>query len=177
MSCPDWGKAMKRRTKAGGKGGKSVRRKSTMLEHHRTPSKTLPDRRSATNTQETEIARLTRERDEALERERATGEVLRVVSSSPGDLEPVFEAMLSNAARLCQAHFGTMTLYKDSAFQICAMHNMPPIFAERFEREPIVRAGPLAPVSRAASTKDAVHVVDHSGRGLQTARSGCRRIG
>jgi GAF domain-containing protein/CheY-like chemotaxis protein/HAMP domain-containing protein len=102
----------------------------------------------------------TSELGESLAQQTATADVLRVISSSPGDVEPVFEAMLSNAVRLCQARFGILTLYKDGSFQICAMHNMPAVFAERFQREPIVRAGPLAPVSRAAATKDFVHVVD-----------------
>ena len=58
------------------------------------------------------MARLTRERDEALEREKATADVLRVISSSPGELEPVFQAMLANAARICEAKFGILALYE-----------------------------------------------------------------
>ena len=60
----------------------------------------------------------------------ATSEVLRVISSSSGDLEPVFETMLANATRLCQAKFGTLYLWDGAAFRVGALHNAPPAFAE-----------------------------------------------
>ena len=101
---------MKRRSKTGSKAGKSARHKSATLKRRRTPPKALPDRRSATTTQETEIARLTRERDEALEREKATAEVLRVISSSPGQLERIFQAILEDAVRILEAKFGVLFL-------------------------------------------------------------------
>jgi site-specific DNA recombinase len=58
---------------------------------------------------QSDVAQLTLERDEALEREKATAEVLRVISSSPGELEPVFQAMLGNAVRICEASFGALS--------------------------------------------------------------------
>src|SRR5947209_11190334 len=70
----------------------------------------------------------TRELAEALEQQTATSEVLRVISSSPGELEPVFQAMLANAVRICGAKFGAMYLSEGSAFRIVAMHNVPPAF-------------------------------------------------
>ena len=99
---------MKRRSKAVGKADKAGRRKAATLKRA-IPPKAVLSRRSATTAQETETARLTRERDEALERENATAEILRVVSSSAGQLEPVFQAMLANAVRICEAKFGTLS--------------------------------------------------------------------
>jgi hypothetical protein len=84
---------MRRRSKANSKPTKARSRKA------------MPKRRNATTVraEESESARLRRERDEALEREKATAEVLRVISSSPGELEPVFQAMLANAVRICRS--------------------------------------------------------------------------
>ena len=75
--------------------------------------------------QETEVARLTRERDEALERETATAEVLKVISSSPGDPKPVFQAMLENAVRICEASFGNLLLYENDAFRNVRAPQLP----------------------------------------------------
>src|SRR6516165_2731955 len=66
---------------------------------------------------------------EALERQAATDEVLRVISSSPGGLKPVFETMLGNAVRLCQAKFGNLFLREGDAFRLVAMHGAPAAFA------------------------------------------------
>src|SRR5262249_39079321 len=66
---------------------------------------------------------------ESLEQQTATREVLQVISSSPGELEPVFETMLANATRLCGAKFGTLNLYDGEAFHIVAVHNVPSAFA------------------------------------------------
>jgi GAF domain-containing protein len=101
----------------------------------------------------------TRELSEALEQQTATSEVLRVISSSPGQLEPVFEAMLQNATRICEAKFGTMYLREGDAFRAVALHNAPPAFAEARKRAPI-RPGPNAALTRMLRTKQAVHVPD-----------------
>jgi GAF domain-containing protein len=107
-----------------------------------------------------ENARLLTELRESLAQQTATADVLSVISSSPGDLKPVFDAMLGNAARLCEAQFGNLLLCEGETFRVGAMHNMSPDFAERFRREPVFHASPLAPVSRATATGKFVHIVD-----------------
>jgi len=102
----------------------------------------------------------TRELTESLQQQTATSEVLGVISSSPGELQPVFQSMLENATRLCGANFGILSLCEGDAFRVGAMHNMPAVFAERFQREPVIHAGPLAPISRLVASKDVVHVID-----------------
>jgi GAF domain-containing protein len=102
----------------------------------------------------------TRELTEALEQQTATSEVLQVISSSPGELEPVFKAMLESATRICEAKFGSMYLREGDAFRIVAMHNAPPAFAEARRLQPLVRPGPGTGLYRVASTKQVVHIAD-----------------
>ena len=83
-----------------------------------------------------EVQARTRELSEALEQQTATLEVLRVICSSPGELEPVFQAMLENAVRICEAKFGTLYLREGDAFRAAALHNAPPAFVEFWQREP-----------------------------------------
>jgi two-component system, NtrC family, sensor kinase len=100
-----------------------------------------------------------RELSEALEQQTATSDVLRVVSSSPGDLEPVFTSMLENAVRVCDAKFGIIFRWEDDALVLVATHNTPPAFAE-FRRRLPLRSHPQNAVGRAVATKRAVHVAD-----------------
>jgi signal transduction histidine kinase len=101
----------------------------------------------------------TRELSEALDQQTATAEVLRVISSSPGDLQPVFEAMLVNAVRICEAKFGTLYLREGDAFRAAALHNAPPAFVEFWQRGPH-RPGPSTVLSRVLRTKQVVHISD-----------------
>jgi hypothetical protein len=124
------------------------------------PPKAVPGRRSTATTQDTETARLPRERDDALERERATAEVLRVISSSAGQLEPIFQAMLENAVRICEAKFGSLFRFDGEHFHFAAEVGTPPEYAD-FER----RRGPFKPtpgisLDRVKRTKKAFHVAD-----------------
>jgi GAF domain-containing protein len=107
-----------------------------------------------------EVQARTRELSESLEQQTATSEVLRVISSSPGELKPVFQAMLENATRICEADLGTMALYEDGGFRHVALHGAPPTYAELRQREPVVRPHPEAPLGRLARTKSIVHVDD-----------------
>jgi GAF domain-containing protein len=109
-----------------------------------------------------ELRQHTTDLSEALEQQTAMSEVLRVISSSPGELQPVFEAILANATRICGANFGNLHLYENGAFRIGAMHNPPPAFAEARLRESAHRPSPLRPLARAVATKQLVHVVDYT---------------
>src|SRR5262249_3682520 len=102
----------------------------------------------------------TRELAEALQQQTATSEVLGVISSSPGDLKPVFETMLANATRICEAKFGTLYLCEGAAFRLGAMHNPPPAFAEERRREPVFRLSPATALSRATKTRQPVQIAD-----------------
>jgi GAF domain-containing protein len=104
-------------------------------------------------------AQLARERDEALEREKATAEVLRVISSSPGELEPVFQAMLGNAVRICEASFGALLRFDGGAWRSAAMLGVPPAFAEFWQRG-LQRPGPRTALGRVIETRRTVHIAD-----------------
>jgi signal transduction histidine kinase len=105
------------------------------------------------------IELLTAELNEALELQSATNEVLEVISSSTGELQPVFDTMLANAARLCQAKFGMLYLCEGDAIRSVAAHGVPPAFAEFRRRGPFhaTPGGLLYPVLR---NKRTGHVVD-----------------
>ena len=115
------------------------------------------------------MARLRRERDEALEQlsealeqQTATSNVLRVISSSPGTLEPVFETMLKNAVRICGAKFGNLWLREGDSFYIGATHGAPPAYADYLRRERVVRADPKFGLGQVILTKQAYQVADIS---------------
>jgi len=107
-----------------------------------------------------ENARLFNETQEALARQIATADVLKVISSSPGDLEPVFKEMLENAMRICEAHFGNLWLCEGDAFRLGALYGAPAAFSEARWREPVVRPGPGTGLDRVARTKQLVHIAD-----------------
>ena len=150
---------MKQRSKASGKVGKPRRRK-TATPKPAIPPKAVPGRRSKATTQEPETSRLTRERDEALEREKATAEVLRVISSSAGQLEPIFQAMLENAVRICGANFGVLFLREGDALRRMAAHNPPAAYVEEHRRAPLVRPSAASAHGRLIATKRVVHIAD-----------------
>src|SRR6516164_5688199 len=96
---------------------------------------------------------------EALEQQTATSEVLRVISNSPGELEPVFQTMLQNAARHCEAKFGTLYLCEGEALRIVAAYNVPPAFAEVRSRGPF-RPAPSGTLGQVMRTKQTAHLAD-----------------
>src|SRR5207247_2211551 len=108
-----------------------------------------------------ELRQRTSDLSESLDQQTATSEVLGVISKSPGELEPVFETMLANATRICQANFGVLHLYESGGFRIGATHNAPSAFAQAVaQREPIFRPSPQHPLARVADTKHVIHVSD-----------------
>jgi GAF domain-containing protein len=107
-----------------------------------------------------EVQARTRELSESLEQQTATSEVLQVISSSPGELEPVFNAMLANAIRICEAKFGVLFLVEGDAFRAVALHGVPAAYAEARSKEPIIRPGPGTSLHGAASTRQPVQIAD-----------------
>jgi len=143
---------MRRRSRTGPERAKS--RRKTIAQKRgglRNPSaadhKTQPD-----------VTQLTRERDEALEREKATAEVLRVISSSPGELEPVFQAMPANAMHICEAGFGILFEYADGAFCALSSLGVPAAFDEYCRQKRVW--GPTTGLGQIVRTKKPVHILD-----------------
>jgi two-component system, NtrC family, sensor kinase len=118
---------------------------------------------------ETEQQR-TRELKESLEQQTATSEVLQVISSSPGDLQPVFSNMLENAARICDAKFGNIFRWDGAALHLVATYNTPPAFSQLRSRSPF-RPNPENPIGRLLATKAAVHVVNLAAEQLYIEKS------
>jgi GAF domain-containing protein len=142
---------MRRRSRASSKLAKARRRKAEM-----------PKRRNATTVRaESESQRLRRERDgaleqlsEALKQQTAASEVLRLISGSPSELRAVFDAILVNATRLCEARFGILLLWEGDAFRTVALHNAPPAFVK------VIRPAPVTSLGRLVATKQVDHVAD-----------------
>jgi GAF domain-containing protein len=107
-----------------------------------------------------ELRQRTTDLTEALEQQTATSEVLKVISGSPSDLRPVFEAMLDNATRICQASLGTMTLYENGGFRHVAPHGAPAAYEELRAREPVIIPKAAQGLGRLATTKQVVHIAD-----------------
>jgi GAF domain-containing protein len=145
---------MRRPSRAGPERAKSRRRKTKTQKHSglRNPS-------AADHKTQSEVAQLIRERDEALEREKATAEVLRVISSSPGGLEPVFNAIMENALRICEAKFGMLMRYSGGAFVAQIMIGAPSALVDALLHKPFTPP-PGNPLGRMSCTKQLIHSLD-----------------
>jgi signal transduction histidine kinase len=150
---------MRRRSKAGVKAGKTGRHKLAPSKRS-IPPKAVPGRPSVATGQETETARLTRERDEALEQQKATAEVLRVISASPGDLKPVFDAILENATRICEAKFGVLHRFDGEYCHLGAQVGTPPEYAEFYRGRGRYRPTHGGLLDRVIRTKREHHTAD-----------------
>jgi signal transduction histidine kinase len=143
---------------------KTRHRNTTKLKRRETPA--APRRGSSTpaNLQK-QLDQRTRELAEALEQQAATSEVLRVISSSPGELEPVFQAMLANATRICEAKFGLLYRIEGDSARIISKLGIPPAFEEFLKRgphrPPLNRVSPLTPMGRVIQSRQLVHLADY----------------
>jgi GAF domain-containing protein len=145
---------------------KTRRRKTTKLKRRKEPTAARRRASSAADLQKQldqrtrELAEAREHLAESLEQQTAASEVLRVISSSPGELEPVFQSMLANATRICEATLGTLALYEGGGFRHVALHGAPPAYADLRSREPVVVPGPDTGLGRLARTKQVVHIAD-----------------
>jgi hypothetical protein len=128
--------------------GKQARRRKAGMPKRRNAPKATRNRGASVAGQETVVARLTHERDEALLRETANAEILRLISKSPGDLGLVFRSILENATRICNAMFSTVHLVEGDYFRRIAHYNTPPAYLELSSREPVFRPGPRTAFGR-----------------------------
>jgi GAF domain-containing protein len=138
------------------------RRQVIGLRSKTTKARTHADRiREPRAELEKELEARTRELSEAREQQAATAEVLQVISSSPSNLQQVFETILANATRLCEAKFGNLFLRENDAFRAVAMHG-PSRLVEWLKREPVVelRDHPRVPLARVAISKEVLDVPD-----------------
>jgi signal transduction histidine kinase len=108
---------------------------------------------------ENKVEQRTAELRESLQQQTATSEVLETISSSTGDLEPVFHKMLENATRVCGAKFGTMTLYEDGGFRTVALYNAPKAYVDA-QLHKVIRPHPEGGLSAVEKTHEAVQIED-----------------
>src|SRR5262249_21866262 len=108
-----------------------------------------------------ENTRLLNELRESLQQQTATADVLKVISSTPGELQPVFETMLENAVRICGAKFGNLWLCEGNAFRVNAMHGAPPAYADYLRKNPVIHdVIPGTALGRIASERQAIQISD-----------------
>jgi signal transduction histidine kinase len=137
------------------------RRKSSKPKRRNAPT-AARRRGSAAAAPETEVARLNRELHEALEQQAATSEVLRVISSSPGDLQPVFSAVLKAATGICGAKFGVLFRFEGGSFHTAALLDVPPAFADFLARQGAFAPQPGRLFGRVSQTKKVIRIDDRA---------------
>src|SRR6516225_2919297 len=148
---------MRRRSTVSSEPTKSRRRKAQMPKRS---NATTVRRRSSAETQENEVVRLTRELNEARELQAATAEVLRVISTSPHDIQPVFDTIAENAARICQGRFAFVVRFDNEFCRFGACHGLTPEGLEAFRRVFPRPAGEDAAAGRAILRRAVVQIPD-----------------
>jgi signal transduction histidine kinase len=147
---------MRRRCRAG---GEPVKKRAHIKR--RNAFKTVRGRVTSAAGQDAKVKHLARDLHEALEHQTATSEVLRIISSSPGDLNAAFQAILANATKLCQASYGTLWLCEGDAFRVAAQHGeLHAAYMERLRPGTSFRLGPHLPSVQAINTRRPVQVSD-----------------
>jgi two-component system NtrC family sensor kinase len=126
-----------------------------------------------------ELRQRTDDLTESLEQQTATSEVLSVISSSPGELAPVFQSMLANATRICEAGFGLLHLYEENAFRTVALHNVPQTLADFVRQRGSFKAPTGSPVDRLLQARDVIYTADEteeSNPGVAARLGGARSL-
>ena len=111
-----------------------------------------------------EVQARTRELSESLEQQTATAEVLGVISASPGELKPVFDAMLENAVRICEAKFGVLFRFDGTTFHAAAWRGVPPAYEESLRQRGSFRPDAEAPLGQLLRTGELIHITDELAR-------------
>jgi signal transduction histidine kinase len=140
--------------------GKALKTQHRRTARGRTTAKIAHQSKSSSVDAAEKIAVLERKLNEALEQQTATSEVLKVISSSRGELGIVFQTLLENATRICEATFGSMLQLDGDMFRRVALHNAPAAFAEFHARAPLVDPRKVSDLKRVVETKQVVHVAD-----------------
>ena len=163
MPSPEPGTGMKRRVTTSDKANKAQR----LNKNRRTAPAVIRRRDSAAtdlqkklDQRSRELAEARRHLAESLDQQTATSEVLRVISASPGDLGPVFQAILEKATRICEAKFGTLYLFDGEAFHFAAEVGAPREYAEFQKQRGRFKPGPGSPLVRVMREKQVSHSAD-----------------
>jgi class 3 adenylate cyclase/putative methionine-R-sulfoxide reductase with GAF domain len=117
-----------------------------------------------------ELRQRTADLSESLEQQTATADVLRIISSSPGELEPVFQGMLENAVRICEARFGFMLRYDGDAYQTVAELCDVPAYVEEMKRGPL-KPHPESALGCVARTRQVAQIADITAHRLYAERN------
>jgi signal transduction histidine kinase len=150
---------VRRRATASRKPAKTQHRKPTRPKRSDAQTTTREGSSSQLANLQAQLKRQARELEDARDERAALAEVLRLISSSPGELEPVFQAMLANAVRICEAKFGMLYLYDGDAFHAVSHCNAPPAFVEDRKRGPI-RPDPRTAFGQVRQTRQVVQIAD-----------------